>query len=202
MNSPIGGRQLSTLDPFLLLHHMGPVKYGPGEGKGAPWHPHRGFVTVTYMLAGEFEHHDSTGASGILRAGDVQWMTAGSGIIHDEVPSKAMMRTGGTMEGFQLWVNLPQKDKMVDPDYQDLQSDKIPEHTADRFFVRVIAGEAFGKKALVSTKVPIQYLDFHAQSGASFSHEIPRCVADQSWFSIFYVLPCIAQRAILSQSHA
>lgn len=173
VNSPIGGRQLPQLDPFLLLHHMGPVTYGPGAAKGAPWHPHRGFVTVTYMLEGEFEHHDSTGGSGKLRAGDIQWMTAGSGIIHDEVPSAAVMQKGGTIEGFQVWVNLPRKDKMCDPDYQDVASERIPEHKSEKFLVRVIAGEAFGKKAIVATKVPVQYLDFHANEGATFSHEIP-----------------------------
>lgn len=96
VNAAIGSRQLSELDPFLLLHHMGPVKNGPGEAKGAPWHPHRGFVTVTYLLQGEFEHHDSTGASGVLRAGDIQWMTAGSGIIHDEVRAVITQSEGVT----------------------------------------------------------------------------------------------------------
>lgn len=91
-----------------------------------------------------------------------------------------MMQKGGTLEGFQLWVNLPRKDKMCDPDYQDVSSDKIPEHKADDFFVRIIAGEAFGKKAIVATRVPIHYLDFHARAGARFTHNIPKYVTESA----------------------
>jgi len=171
---PIGGRKLSEFDPFLLLDHFGPVTHQPGEAKGAPWHPHRGFETVSYMLQGEMQHQDSMGNKGQLRGGDVQWMTAGSGIIHDEEPSAAMKEKGGTMEGFQLWVNLAAKDKMCDPYYQDVSKDKIPEYKSENFTARVIAGEAFGVKSVVNTRVPIQYIDFHAQKGATFSHPIPK----------------------------
>jgi len=169
----IGSRKLSEFDPFLLLDHFGPTTYKPGEAVGAPWHPHRGFETVTYSLQGEFQHQDSMGNKGILRAGDVQWMTAGSGIIHDEEPSKAVKEKGGTVEGFQLWVNLPAKHKMCDPFYQDVPKTKIPQFQKDNFFVKVIAGEAFGVKAAVNTTVKIHYLDFHAQKGAQFTHSIP-----------------------------
>jgi len=170
----IGSRKLDSFDPFLMLDHFGPVTNKPGEAVGAPWHPHRGFETVTYMLQGEMQHQDSMGNKGSLRSGDVQWMTAGSGIIHDEEPSDAMKTKGGTMEGFQLWVNLPRKDKMCDPYYQDVPKEKIPEYKdpEGRFFIRVIAGEAFGVKAVVNTRVPIQYLDVHTTKGSQFVHEL------------------------------
>ena len=94
-------------DPFLLLDQLGPVEYGPNEAKGAPWHPHRGFETVTYVLDGEISHHDSNGGGGVIGEGDTQWMTAGGGILHDEVPSERSFRDGGPAHGVQLWVNLP-----------------------------------------------------------------------------------------------
>src|ERR1051325_8035217 len=105
---------------------MGPMQVAPGEAKGAPDHPHRGFETVTYMLSGEFEHKDSHGHSGRLRPGDVQWMTAGGGVVHSEMPSERIQREGGLMHGFQLWVNLPRKHKMMRPRYQEVPSEKIP----------------------------------------------------------------------------
>ena len=101
----------SLMSPFLLLDEMGPADYAPGEAVGAPWHPHRGFETVTYMLSGEMEHEDSVGSKGVITPGDVQWMTAGKGIIHSELPTKKMLEEGGLMHGFQIWVNLPAKDK-------------------------------------------------------------------------------------------
>src|SRR2546422_3257413 len=94
-------------DPFLMLDEMGPIEYGPGEAKGAPDHPHRGFETVTYLFDGEMEHRDSTGGGGLLRGGDTQWMTAGAGLVHSEEPTESMLRDGGLMHGLQLWVNLP-----------------------------------------------------------------------------------------------
>src|ERR671914_2302382 len=103
----------SDFDPFLLLDEMGPMDVAPGEAKGAPDHPHRGFETVTYMLSGDMEHKDSRGHAGRLRAGDVQWMTAGAGVVHAEMPSKEFMRNGGRKSWFQLWVNLPQRGKMM-----------------------------------------------------------------------------------------
>ena len=104
---PFPKASFSDFDPFLLLDEMGPMDVAPGEAKGAPDHPHRGFETVTYMLSGDMEHKDSSGYAGQLRSGDVQWMTAGSGVVHAEMPSDEFMRTGGVMHGFQLWVNLP-----------------------------------------------------------------------------------------------
>ena len=109
------GNALMELDPFLLLDQMGPTDFGPGEARGFPPHPHRGFETVTYLLSGEMEHRDSWGNHGTLRPGDVQWMTAGSGLVHSEMPGEALVREGGRLHGFQLWVNLPRKDKMSAP---------------------------------------------------------------------------------------
>jgi len=117
---PLPSETVDIVDPFLLVDEMGPVEYGPGEAVGAPDHPHRGFETVTYALAGEFEHEDSAGHRGVLRAGDVQWMTAGGGIIHSEMPSQRIREDGGRVHGFQIWVNLPARLKMTRPRYQEL----------------------------------------------------------------------------------
>jgi len=171
---PFPGRvEMEEADPFLLFDHFGPVSYGPGEAKGAPWHPHRGFETVTYVLQGEMQHRDSMGNHGSLRAGDVQWMTAGSGIIHDEEPSDEMKKKGGSMEGFQVWVNLPRAQKMTEPKYQDISREKIPEVKMDKLSARVIAGTAFGVKGAVATSQPINYIDFQTEKGADFVHVVP-----------------------------
>ena len=155
-------------DPFLLIDEMGPVTYGPGEAVGAPDHPHRGFETVTYVLEGEMEHEDSAGHRGALRAGDVQWMTAGAGIIHSEEPSKRMREQGGRVHGFQIWVNLPARLKMTQPRYQELAGSGIPSAaSADgRARVKVIAGEALGVKAAIETHTPIVYQDWSLDDGA------------------------------------
>src|SRR5262249_19666451 len=126
VHRPFPTRTLMDFDPFLLLDEMGPMDLAPGEAKGAPDHPHRGFETVTYMLSGRFEHKDSVGHSGKLRPGDVQWMTAGSGVIHSEMPEHEFTRTGGVLHGMQLWVNLPKRDKMIAPRYQEIPAEKIP----------------------------------------------------------------------------
>src|SRR5579864_2663752 len=118
--------QLDSVDPFLLLDHMGPIEYRPGDSTGFPEHPHRGFETVTYLLEGQMEHKDSFGNRGFLNAGDVQWMTAGSGLVHSEMPGRDLVRNGGRLEGFQLWVNLPRRDKMTAPRYQELKAAEIP----------------------------------------------------------------------------
>lgn len=101
------GVDLSLSDPFLLLDHLGAVEYAPGEAKGAPWHPHRGFETVTYIMDGALQHHDSTGGGGLITDGATQWMTAGAGILHDEMPTDELVMKGGLFHGAQLWVNLP-----------------------------------------------------------------------------------------------
>jgi len=165
---PFPTQGLDRVDPFLLLDEMGPVDYGPGEAVGAPDHPHRGFETITYMLEGEFEHEDSAGHRGVLRPGDVQWMTAGAGIVHSEMPSERIREKGGRVHGFQIWVNLPAKLKMTRPRYQEVSAGKIPEGvSADgRARVRVVAGEALGVKAVIDTHIPIVYQDWTLDQGA------------------------------------
>ena len=171
---PIGG-QISHCDPFLLLDHFGPVNHKPGEAIGAPDHPHRGFETVTYVIEGSSQHKDSAGNSGELKEGWVQWMTAGSGVVHAEMPGDDIMRNGGRSEGFQLWVNLPAKDKMIPPRYQDTASELIPVVTDQdgKVWVKVIAGESLGTQAVIETKTPIMYLDIRLQPGTVFSQAVP-----------------------------
>lgn len=172
---PFPTRGLEYVDPFLMLDEMGPVTYGPGEAVGAPDHPHRGFETVTYILEGETEHEDSAGNRGSLGQGDVQWMTAGSGVVHSEMPSQRMLAEGGRVHGFQLWVNLPAKDKMIAPRYQDTPAARIPKaQTEDGLAeVRVVAGEALGVAAVIETRTPIAYHDWTLRPGASVDVAIP-----------------------------
>jgi redox-sensitive bicupin YhaK (pirin superfamily) len=164
---PFPQASFSDFDPFLLLDEMGPMELGPGQAKGAPDHPHRGFETVTYMLSGEMQHKDSRGHAGRLTPGDVQWMTAGAGVVHSEMPSAEFTRTGGRMHGFQLWVNLPKRDKMMKPRYQEIPGSQIPKATsADGLVsVSVIAGEAMGQKAVIETRTPIVYLHYSIKPG-------------------------------------
>ena len=163
---PTGGLEL--VDPFLLLDEMGPADYGPGEAVGAPDHPHRGFETVTYMLEGQFEHEDSAGNKGAIAKGDVQWMTAGSGVVHSEMPAGFIREKGGRIHGFQIWVNLPARDKMMAPRYQEVPASGIPKAaTPDgKADVRVIAGEALGVRAVIDTRTPIVYQDWKLRPGA------------------------------------
>jgi quercetin 2,3-dioxygenase len=172
---PFPKASLSEFDPFLLLDEMGPVKVAPGEAIGAPDHPHRGFETVTYLLSGSMEHKDSQGHAGKLTPGDVQWMTAGSGVIHAEMPSAEFLRSGGTLHGFQLWVNLPQRDKMTKPRYQEISNAQIPKATsADGLVaVSVIAGEAMGEKAVIETRTPIMYLHYSIEPGGMAAQKVP-----------------------------
>ena len=172
---PFPTKELMQVDPFLLLDHLGPVTWGPGEGIGAPDHPHRGFETVTYLLSGGFQHKDSAGHAGKLTPGDVQWMTAGSGVVHSELPSDEFMHDGGVMHGFQIWVNLPARDKMMKPRYQEIPKTGVPEAlSADgKVKVRVIAGAALGKSAVIETRTPIYFLHFTIQPGGKVEQEIP-----------------------------
>ncbi|HTH74205.1 MAG TPA: pirin family protein [Trinickia sp.] len=176
VHRPFPTRMLMDFDPFLLLDEMGPVDYAPGQAKGAPDHPHRGFETVTYMLEGSFSHRDSAGHSGVLRPGDVQWMTAGAGVVHSEMPDPAFARAGGRVHGLQLWVNLPRQDKMIAPRYQEIPSERIPTAaTSDgKVSVKVIAGEALGVKAAIETRTPILYQHFTLEPGASIVQPVPR----------------------------
>lgn len=160
----IGQPQLSELDPFMLLddfRNNDPKAYGAGF----PPHPHRGFETVTYMLEGKMEHQDSAGNKGLLDDGGVQWMTAGAGILHSEMPKQ----TNGRMWGFQLWVNLPAHLKMTKPGYQDIQSSSIPEVTGKGYKVRVIAGDFEGTSGAAKSLTGINYLDVHISGGQRVS---------------------------------
>jgi redox-sensitive bicupin YhaK (pirin superfamily) len=172
---PLPSETVDIVDPFLLVDEMGPVEYGPGEAVGAPDHPHRGFETVTYALAGEFEHEDSAGHRGVLRAGDVQWMTAGGGVVHSEMPSQRIREEGGRVHGFQIWVNLPARLKMTRPRYQEVPAKNIPQGaTADgKARVRVIAGEALGARAVIDTHTPIVYQDWSLDEGADVTVPVP-----------------------------
>ncbi|MDP7393864.1 MAG: pirin family protein [Candidatus Poseidonia sp.] len=167
------------MSPFLLLDEMGPVVYAPGEAIGAPSHPHRGFETVTYLLDGGMKHADSAGNSGDLNPGDVQWMTAGRGVIHSELPQDHMMENGGRMHGFQIWVNLPAKDKMMLPRYQDIPSSDIPETTSDDGLVwaKVVAGKAFDVEAVIDTVIPITMIHLKMKAGATYTHA---CIHDHN----------------------
>jgi quercetin 2,3-dioxygenase len=172
---PFPSQAFRFADPFLLLDEMGPVDYAPGKAVGAPDHPHRGFETVTYVLEGEMEHEDSAGNRGKLASGDVQWMTAGRGVVHSEMPSQKMQTDGGRMHGFQLWVNLPARDKMIAPRYQEIGKSTIPSATSPDGLARVtvIAGEALGIKAAIETRTPIAYHHWQLSPGASISTSIP-----------------------------
>ena len=162
----LGNDDDSTLDPFLLLDHFGsenPEDYI----KGFPWHPHRGMETVTYMWTGEVEHGDSMGNKGVIKSGDVQWMTAGSGIIHQEMPQKY----DGLMQGFQLWVNLPAKKKMTDPKYRGITKDQIPTIEKDGQTIKVIAGKIEGIEGPVrDLSTETEYFDVELSAGKEFQH--------------------------------
>ncbi len=172
---PFPTQTLPLIDPFLLLDHMEPIELGPGEAKGAPDHPHRGFETVTYVLEGKLQHKDSAGNQGSLGPGDVQWMTAGAGVIHSEMPEEKFAAAGGRLHGFQIWVNLPARDKMIPPRYQDIPSTKIPvaQNEAGSVQVKVIAGESLGKKAIIDTHTPSLFLHLKIKPGAKIVQPIP-----------------------------
>jgi redox-sensitive bicupin YhaK (pirin superfamily) len=157
------------LDPFLMLDNFGTENPGDSIG-GFPDHPHRGFETITYMLAGRMRHRDSAGNEGLLEPGGVQWMTAGRGVIHSEMPEQAE----GRMAGLQLWLNLPARDKMRAPWYRDIPAAEIPEASAPGAQLRVIAGQALGVSGAMQREVtePL-YLDIHLQAGAHFEQGIP-----------------------------
>jgi redox-sensitive bicupin YhaK (pirin superfamily) len=170
---PFPTPSLSYIDPFLLFDHMGPVEHAPGAGVGTPWHPHRGFETVTYLLDGDMEHRDSMGNHGALRTGDTQWMTAGSGVLHKEGPSQAAQRLGGRTHGLQLWVNLPAAHKMMPPAYQDLRAEANARAELPGAVVRVIAGELFGLTGPGSTHTSISYAHVTLDAGGSVTTALP-----------------------------
>ncbi|MEY2966071.1 MAG: hypothetical protein RLY50_121 [Actinomycetota bacterium] len=145
------------LDPFIMMDQMGEVDYGPYEPRGTDWHPHRGFETVTYIMDGAFIHQDSHGGGGVIRDGDTQWMTAGGGILHIETPPESLVVSGGLFHGLQLWVNLPARDKMIPPAYQNLEASLIKLLTTSdaETLIRLIAGDLGGVTGPGSTHTPI-----------------------------------------------
>lgn len=165
---PFPGIDLSLADPFLLLDHLGAVEYAPGEAKGAPDHPHRGFETVTYVMDGAIEHKDSTGGGGIITDGATQWMTAGAGIVHSEMPTEQLLMKGGLFHGTQLWVNLPSTLKWTPPRYQDIAPGKVrllSSHDGSSL-VRLIAGDLAGHEGPGVTHTPITYAHASVAPGA------------------------------------
>jgi redox-sensitive bicupin YhaK (pirin superfamily) len=162
------GVPAAALDPFIHMDQMGEVEYAPGEPKGTPWHPHKGFETVTYMIDGIFEHRDSHGGSGTILDGDTQWMTAGRGVVHIERPPERLVASGGLFHGVQLWVNLPRAQKLVAPRYQDIRGTQAAlAATADGgALVRVIAGEIAGQTGPGATSTPIALAHATVSPGA------------------------------------
>lgn len=164
------------ISPFLLLDYAGPAEFKPADKpRGVPQHPHRGFETVTIVYQGELEHHDSAGNGGRIGPGDVQWMTAASGILHEEFHSDAFTRSGGTLEMVQLWVNLPAKDKMATPGYQTLMNADIPviDLPDNAGTVRVIAGDYAGSKGPAKTFTPVDIWDVRLKSGQTTTLKLP-----------------------------
>jgi hypothetical protein len=174
VKQPLPNNKLDGVSPFILLHHAGPTHHAPGEIKArlSP-HPHRGFEPVTFLFSGKIHHKDSTGSEGFLESGDVQWMTAGSGIIHSEGPSAAFVKEGGDMELIQLWVNLPRDHKMTAPKYQDIKKDYIPVLYDNGFEIKVVAGEFKSVKGPASTFTSILALMMNYKKGASIVFEVP-----------------------------
>ncbi|MEV7427064.1 MULTISPECIES: pirin family protein [unclassified Streptomyces] len=162
------GIRYEHLDPFIMMDQMGEVDYAPGEPKGTPWHPHRGFETVTYLIDGSFIHQDSNGGGGTIQNGDTQWMTAGSGLLHIEAPPEALVMSGGLFHGLQLWVNLPASDKMMDPRYQDIRGGQVQLLTSPDggALLRVIAGELDGHEGPGITHTPITMIHATLRPGA------------------------------------
>ena len=162
------GIDMALLDPFIMMDQMGEVDYAPGEPKGTPWHPHRGFETVTYIIDGVFDHQDSHGGGGSITNGDTQWMTAGAGILHIETPPEWLVQSGGLFHGIQLWVNLPRSDKLTDPAYQDIRSGQVQLVTSydAGSLVRVIAGEVDGHRGPGSTHTPMSLVHATIEPGA------------------------------------
>jgi redox-sensitive bicupin YhaK (pirin superfamily) len=162
------GVDLTDLDPFIHLDQMGEVEYAPGEPKGTPWHPHRGFETVTYMIDGVFEHADSNGGGGVITNGDTQWMTAGAGILHIEKPPEWLVVSGGLFHGLQLWVNLPAAQKFATPRYQDLRASEVAlvSSSDGGALVRIIAGDVAGHAGPGSTYSPMTMVHATLSPGA------------------------------------
>jgi redox-sensitive bicupin YhaK (pirin superfamily) len=179
------GVDLTELDPFIHRDQMGEVEYAPGEPKGTPWHPHRGFETVTYIMDGIFEHQDSNGGGGVITNGDTQWMTAGAGILHIEKPPEHLVVSGGLFHGLQLWVNLPKVEKWAPPRYQDLRGNEVALLASSDAgaLVRVIAGRLGGESGPGDTYTPMTMVHATLSPGAAL--EVPW---DAGFNALAYVL--------------
>jgi len=179
------GVDLTELDPFIHMDQMGEVEYAPGEPKGTPWHPHRGFETVTYIMDGIFEHQDSNGGGGVITNGDTQWMTAGAGILHIEKPPEHLVMSGGLFHGLQLWVNLPKAEKWAPPRYQDLRGNEVVLLASSDAgaLVRVIAGNLAGRSGPGDTYTPMTMVHASLSPGATL--EVPW---DPTFNALAYVL--------------
>ena len=162
-------------DPFLLFDHFGPINYKPGGATGVPAHPHCGFEAITYLLGGEVEHKDSWGGQATIDTGDIQWMTTGSGLIHSELVTDKFKKSGGIMQGLQIWVNLPKKDKQVKPGYQHIYKDKIPNIVIDEknVNIKILVGEVLGRSSSVNTYTPVSIFDTQFTQPSEFSLSIP-----------------------------
>ncbi|WP_407559927.1 pirin family protein [Streptomyces sp. 184] len=162
------GIDTARLDPFIMMDQMGEVEYAPGEPKGTAWHPHRGFETVTYLIDGTLVHQDSNGGGGVIDGGDTQWMTAGGGILHIEAPPEDLVVSGGLFHGLQLWVNLPAKDKLMAPRYQDIGGGSVTLLTTPDggALLRLIAGDLDGHTGPGSTHTPITMIHATVRPGA------------------------------------
>jgi hypothetical protein len=161
------------MDPFLLMDHFGPMVLPPGTDAGFPPHPHRGFQTLTYLIQGAFRHRDSTGGSGLLRPGGAQLMNAGAGIVHEEMPVPEQLKTGGPIEGVQLWINLPAADKRSAPGYTDLQPETMPWQAVPGGRIRVLAGTWAGVTGPALTPAKIAYAHLELEAGGRFEQAIP-----------------------------
>jgi redox-sensitive bicupin YhaK (pirin superfamily) len=179
------GVDRALLDPFVHMDQMGEIEYAPGEPKGTPWHPHRGFETVTYMIDGTFRHMDSIGGGGLITNGGTQWMTAGSGILHIEAPPHELVVSGGLFHGIQLWVNLPQSAKMIDPAYQDIGPERVALLTTPDggALLRLVAGTLDGHAGPGSTHSPMAMV--HATVAAGATATLPW---DPAFNALAYVL--------------
>ena len=170
---PVPG--MRELDPFLLFDHFGPVHYEPGGATGVPEHPHCGFEAITYLLSGEIEHKDSWGGQAKIKSGDIQWMTTGSGLIHSELVTEQFKKRGGIMQGLQIWVNLPQKNKIVKPWYQHIKKADIPVVMDNRgIVIKILVGEVKKIKSLVQTYSPVSIFDVQFTKPDQINLSIPK----------------------------
>ena len=171
---PVPG--MREVDPFLLFDHFGPINYEPGGAEGVPAHPHCGFEAITYMLDGEVEHKDSWGGHASIKAGDMQWMTTGSGLIHSELVTEEFKKKGGIMQGLQIWVNLPRKNKKVKPGYQHILRDQIPiiKLENENIIIKVLVGNVMSTKSTVNTYSPVSIFDIQFSISGTIKFNVPK----------------------------